>query len=133
MGLVAAVVNITIYENGTFNEDYIWESGDPPEAVDLTGFSAKFTVRAEPTGAVLISGTDETGPWAPDADTGIYFDEEEQGGFKLYINDADSSAICADHEDIEGVYDIFLYSADGEAVFKQYGKATLKFAVTANA
>jgi molybdopterin converting factor small subunit len=48
----------------------------------------------------------------------------------IYINDEDAADILIEHKDTAGVYDLFLYSATGEAVLKQYGKATLLAAVT---
>lgn len=129
MGCVAVKVNIIVYEGGTFDQVFQWKSGDPAVAVDLTGYTAKFTIRAELPSAVLISAV-EAPTWTADADSGVYMDDASEGKYRMYINDADTAGICIDNEDIEGVYDLFLYSPAGEAVFKQYGKALLKAAVT---
>jgi hypothetical protein len=130
MGCVAVKVNIVIYEGGTFDQSFQWKSGDPAVAVDLTGYTAKFTVRAEMAGSSLVSATEASLPWEADADSGIYLDDASEGKYRMYINDADAAVLCADNADIDGVYDIFLYSPAGESVLKQYGKCAIKAAVT---
>lgn len=131
MGCVAVKANIVIYEGGTFDQEFIWETGAVPTAVNITGFTAKFTVRAKATDAVaLISVTKGTSPWAADVTSGIYIDTPLTGMYRIYLNDTTTTDICAGHVDIKGVYDLFLTSAAGEVLFKQYGKATLKYAVT---
>jgi hypothetical protein len=69
-------------------------------------------------------------PWSADGDSGIYIDDPATGEYRVYINDEDAADILIEHKDTAGVYDLFLYSATGEAVLKQYGKATLLAAVT---
>lgn len=131
MGCVAANIPITIYEGGTFDKTFQWQTGEPPTAVDLTGYSARMMVRAKLADtAAILSLTEKAGPWAADGDSGIYFDDADEGKYLVYINDEDSAAICATHRDIDGVYDLFLESGDNESVFKQYGVATLVAAVT---
>jgi hypothetical protein len=130
MGCVAAKVNIVVYEGGTFDQTFQWKSGDPAIAVDLTGYTAKFTIRAEMAGSSLVSATEASLPWEADADSGVYLDDADEGKYRMYVNDADAVALCADNVDIDGVYDIFLYSPAGEAVLKQYGKCAIKAAVT---
>ena len=131
MGCVAVKANIVIYEGGTFDQEFIWETGSPLTAVNITGFTAVFTVRAKAIDtAALISITEGTSPWAADADSGVYIDTPETGKYKIYVNDTDTAGICIAHVDVKGVYDLFLTSAAGEVLFKQYGKALLKYAVT---
>lgn len=130
MGCVAAKVNLRIYERGTFDKTFQWKTGDPAVAVDLTGYTAEFTVRSALTDAtVLISATEASVPWEADGDSGVYLDDGAEGFYRLYLNDVDTQGICIDNEDVVGVYDLFLYSAAGEAVLKQYGKCTLVAAV----
>lgn len=130
MGCVAVKVNIVVYEGGTFDQTFQWKSGDPAVAVDLTGYTAKFTVRAEMAGVALVSATEASVPWTADEDSGVYLDDAAEGKYRMYINDADAVDLCADNVDVMGVYDLFLYSPSGEAVFKQYGNCALKAAVT---
>ena len=131
MGCVAAKYNLKIYERGTFDKTFQWKTGTPAAAVDLTGYTAEFTVRsALADTTVLIGFTEASVPWSADGDSGIYFDNGNEGYYRVYINDLDTRGICVDNEDVIGVYDLFLYSAAGEVVLKQYGKCTLVAAVT---
>ena len=131
MTCLAVKVNITIHERGTFDQSFQWLSGAEETAVDLTGYTAEFTAReAMSSATALISATEEAGPWATDANSGVYLDDALTGIYRLYINDADAQAICAAHADIAGFYDLFLTNPGGEVVLKQYGKCTIKAAVT---
>lgn len=131
MGCVAAKINLTIYEGGTFDKEFQWKTGTTPTAVDLTGYTAKMTVRATLAATTaILSLVNKTGPWVADADTGIYMDTPTTGKYRVYVKDSDAAAICSAHVDIEGVYDLFLISSGGESVLKQYGKAKLIAAVT---
>jgi hypothetical protein len=131
MGCVAVKVPLVIYEGGTVNRIFQWKTGDPAVAVNLTGFTAKFTVRAKITDTVaLLSLINKAGPWAADTDSGIYLDDADEGKYQLYVKDDDADSLCVAHADVIGVYDLFLYSAAGEALLKQYGKCTIYAAVT---
>lgn len=130
MGCIAVKVAIVIYERGTFDQTFQWLTGAEEDPVVLTGYSADFTVRETMASAVaLLALTEEAGPWAADGDSGIYFDDAITGEYRLYINDADTQALCASHVDIAGFYDLFLTDSAGEVVLKQYGKCTIKAAV----
>jgi len=129
MQCVKANVPITIIEGGTYDKTFRWEAGG--SVVDLTGYTAAFSVRTKLTSATaVISITTAASSWSADADSGIYIDDPTSGEYRVYVNDTDTSNILSDHKDTAGVYDLFLYSATGEAVLKQYGKATLLAAVT---
>lgn len=131
MGCVAAKINLTIYETGTFDKEFQWKTGTAPTAVDLTGYTAKMTIRATlASTTAILTLTNKTGPWVADTDTGVYLDDADEGKYRIYIKDSDAAALCTAHADIDGVYDLFLVSADGESVLKQYGKAKLVAAVT---
>lgn len=124
-------IPLVIYESGTFDQTFQWKTGDPLVVVDLTGFTAKFTFRVKLTDIiVLLSGIQQTGPWSADGLSGIYFDEAFSGKYRFYINDEDTLGLCAEHKDINGVYDLFLYSPAGESVLKQYGTAKIVAAST---
>lgn len=130
MGCVAAKVNITLYERGTFDRIFQWKTGEDETPVDMTGYSAVFTVREKLTSSeALISIMQSASAWSADADSGVYFDDADEGKYRIYVNDADTRGICAEHKDIDGVYDLFLINVSGETVLKQYGKCALKAAV----
>ncbi len=131
MGCVAAKINLTIYEGGTFDKTFQWKTGTTPTAVDLTGYDARMAIREKLTDtSAILSLIRITDPWVADGDSGIYFDDGDEGYYRVYINDEDSAGICAEFKDIDGVYDLFLESPGGESVLKQYGTAKLKAAVT---
>lgn len=126
MTCIAVDVPITIYESGTFDQTFQWKTGDPAVEVDLTGFSAKMIVRAKITDAIaLITIEESLGPWAADGDSAVYLDEADEGKYRVYINDTDTTGICALHKDLSASYDLILTSSAGEAVLKQYGIATI--------
>ena len=129
MQCINANIPITIIEGGTYDKTFRWESGG--SVVDLTGYTAKMSVRTKlASAAAVISITTAASTWSADGDSGIYIDDPTTGEYRVYINDADTADILSDHKDTAGVYDLFLYSATGEAVLKQYGKATILAAVT---
>lgn len=131
MGCIAANINLTVYEGGTFDQIFQWKTGTPEAAVDLTGYTAKMDIRAKLADAdEIIDIQTATSGWVADGDSGIYFDDATDGKYRVYINNEDTTGICASNRDITGVYDLFLYSPAGEAVLKQYGICYLKAAVT---
>jgi hypothetical protein len=131
MGCVAVNVDITIYERGTYSQIFQWKIGDPAIPVDLTGYSAVFTVREKiRSEASLLSLTQSDIAWSADGLSGIYFDEALDGKYKLYINDVDTQPFCPLYKDVDGVYDLFLTNVSGEVVLKQYGVCHMKASVT---
>jgi hypothetical protein len=117
---------ITITEGGTFNQKFQWKSGNPLSPVDITGYTSLMQIRVKLTDAApLIDIPHAMDAWVPDGATGIYMDEPESGLYRLYINDADTLGLCAQHKDVVGIYNLFLYSPAGEAVFRQYGPAAI--------
>jgi hypothetical protein len=133
MSCIRANVPITIVEGGTFNKTFQWKTGTPQEAVDLTGYSAHMQVRAKIKDETPLLDIDfkETS-WEADGDSGIYLygDPEDIGKWRAYIKDDDTQGLCVAHKDISGVYDLFLYSPEGEAVLQIYGVATVIASVT---
>ena len=72
MSCIDAKVNIRIIEGGTFDKEFLWESGDPAVAVDLTRYSAKFAIREKLADTTaLVEGEEVSDPWETDGDTGI--------------------------------------------------------------
>ena len=132
---VGIEVGIVIYEGGTFDKQYVWKVGNPGTAVDLTDYTASMMVRRKMTDSTaLISITGSSGTAAPDGTSGIYINPDQTGTnagkFNVYIKDEDTEGICVNHKDLAAVYDLFLYSSDGEAVLKMYGEASIKAAAT---
>mgnify|MGYP001499081249 CR=1 FL=1 len=136
MSCIRANVPITIVEGGTFNKTYQWKTGDPSLPVDLTGYSAHMMVRAKLKDVVpLLDIPFDDGVWEADGDSGIYLYDgvsvpADKGKWRVYLKDDDTEGICANHKDIEGVYDLFLYNSEDEAVVQIYGVATLIASVT---
>lgn len=130
---ITAKVNITVIEGGTFDRSWQWKKRDEdgnPVAVDLTGYTARMQLRAAIGDAdPLLDLELAEDPWTEDGPSAVYLDDAEDGTYRVYVNDEDSSGLCASHRDIEGTYNIFLYSPEGEAVFKQYGKGKVVAAV----
>ena len=118
---------ITITEGGTFDQRFRWRTGDPLTPVDLTGFTSLTQVRVKPADeAPLIELPHKDSTWEADGETGFYLDEDpETGIYRLYINDEDTIGLCSAHKDITGIYNAFMYSPAGEAVFRQYGPVTI--------
>lgn len=131
MGCVGAEISLTLYEGGTFDRKFTWKTGDPPVAVDLTGYRARMAIKRKLTDTdALITVNSTTDEWAPDAATAIYFGQD--GGewyYRIYLRDDDTLGLCQDRKDIEGVYDLFLENPYGESVLKQYGPIHIKAAV----
>ena len=136
MSIIRVNIDIEIVEGGTFNKIYQWTQGVPLAPIDLTGCSVHMQVRAK------IKDTEPTidfpfieADWTADGLTGIYiyndeYDPGDTGKWRIYLKDEDSKGICPSHKDVAGVYDLFIYSASGEAVLQQYGVATLRASVT---
>lgn len=133
MSCIRANIPITIVEGGTFDKTFLWKTGDPASAVDLTGYTANMQVRAKlkDTESLLdVPFVDDD--WVADSLTGIYIPLLVTGTYRIYLKDEDTLGMCALHKDIAGVYDLFLYNALDEAVLQQYGVATIIAAVTRN-
>lgn len=135
---IRANIPITIVEGGTFSKIFQWKTGDPAIPVDLTDYSARMQIRKKlKDETFLLDIEDSTDEWIPDGDSGIYFlndgdeyDPSNIGKFKVYLKDDDTQGLCVDHKDITGVYDLFLYNSDEEAILQLYGTATIIAAVT---
>jgi hypothetical protein len=138
MRCILANINIVVVEGGTFDKTYQWKTGTPAVAVDLTGFTALMQIRKKVKSEdVLLEIPFKDTTWIADGETGIYLYDgnyvpEDLGKYRIYIKDNDTDGLCADHKDIIGAYDLFLYNAEGESVLKQYGTATIYASVTRN-
>lgn len=133
MNCIAIKNNITIYEGGTYDDTPLtWKDTDSETPIDFTGYTAKMQIREKlNSSSTLLSITEASASWTADGDSGIYIDAPTTGQFRIYIKDEDTLGMCGDHKDIlEGHYDLFLYSASGEAVMKVYGICRIYAAVT---
>ena len=118
---------IIITEGGTHNQQYRWSSVDPLVPVDLTGYMSLTQVRLKLTDEEpLIDFPHMIDHWVEDGVTGLYLDVDPSTGiYRMYLNDDDAWELCAQHKDLIGVYNLFLYSPGGEAVLRQYGPVSL--------
>lgn len=132
MNCIAIKNNITIYEGGTYDDiPFTWYDTDGETPIDLSGYTAAMQIREKMnSSSVLISITEASSSWSADSTSGIYIDSPATGQFRIYIKDDDTLGMCGDHKDIIGYYDLFLYSASGEAVLKVYGTCHIYAAVT---
>ena len=139
MQCIRVNIPITVIEGGTFDRTFQWKTGDPSLPVDLTGYSAHMQIRTKLKDIVPLIDVDyKNEVWSADGDTGIYFyndeydeyDAEDIGKWRVYLRDDDTLGLCANHKDIAGVYDLFLYNLSGEAVLQLHGIATIVAAVT---
>ena len=121
--------NIIIHEGATYDKWFRWLVDDVLVSLeDVTGI---MQVREFATDDVTIFNlVSEADPWAADGASGIYFmDIGSDDRYRIYINNEDTEGICPLHENISGVYNLFLYNVDGECILKQYGTASLIAAV----
>jgi hypothetical protein len=131
MNCVPYNFDIEIQEGGTYDKVHRWSIVDDAP-VPINGFTALFTGRKKLTDdVVLLSFTHSSVPWVADGDSGIYIlddgvDPDLIGEYRIYIKDNDTLGLCANHKDITGVYNMFLYNTLGEAVVRQYGIMTIK-------
>lgn len=132
MNCIAIKNNIVIYEGGTYDDTPLtWYDVDGETPIDLTGYTAKMQVREKMnSSSPLLSIEEVADDWVADGDSGVYFSDPTAGTFRVYIKDEDTLGMCGNHVDINGFYDLFLYSASGEAVMKLYGSCKIKAAVT---
>lgn len=118
-----ANVNINIYEGATFSQTFQWKTGDPAIPVDLTGYTGIMHIRAAiEDETTLLSLTTALG--------GIIIETPPADGkYTIFIPAADTTGLCADHELIVAVYDLFLISGT-TYMMQQYGNALIYPAVT---
>jgi len=128
MSCVLYEYDITIHEGTTYDKWFRWKINDV--IVSLLNVTGIMQVRKKITDDLpLIDLPFVTDAWVADGASGIYLmDVGVDDRYRVYINNEDSTGICASHKDITGAYNLFLYK-DGEAILKQYGVANLIAAV----
>lgn len=118
-----ANVNITIYEGATFSQTFQWKTGDPATPVNITGFTGIMHVRASIDSETILIDLNTAGG-------GIVIEPPPTDGkYTIFIPAEDTAGLCADHELIVAVYDLFLISGD-VYMMQQYGNALIYPAVT---
>lgn len=125
MNCVPVEVPIIIYQGGTFDKSYSLKTGVAPDLVDivLTDFTGSGAIKDKLKSEVpLLELPFQNSIWEADGPTGIYVNSLE---WRIYINNEDTSTLCADKKNIVGVYNVFLSNSVGEAVFKQFGEAVI--------
>jgi hypothetical protein len=58
---MAEIQNFTIDQGSTWVQPILWQTGAPPAAVDITGYTARMQVRLMPGAPVVASLTTENG------------------------------------------------------------------------
>ena len=56
--MTPAVIDLVIYQGATFRKSFIWQTGDPPAAVNLTGATARMQIRrkaSSPTADITLN------------------------------------------------------------------------------
>jgi hypothetical protein len=99
--LPIAEADICIFQGATFSQTLIWEVGNPPAPVDLTGYSAKLQVRSSARSkAVIIELSTDNGRLS--LGTG---GDLTTGAINLFISASDTAelSLC---EDVKAVYDL---------------------------
>ena len=126
--------DITIQEGGTYDKMFKWSVGITP--VSLVGFIGKMQGRKKLTDTeTLVNLPSIIVPWVADGNSGIYILDDGitpdlAGTYRMYIKDDYTQGLCANHKDIIGVYDLYLYNSSHEAVLRQYGIMTIEASAT---
>jgi hypothetical protein len=101
--LPIAEADICIFQGATFSQTLIWEVGNPPAPVDLTGYSAKIQVRSSPKSKAVILEL-STNPLNGRITLGTGGDMTT-GAINLFISAEDTAelSVC---EQVKAVYDL---------------------------
>ena len=105
-----AVVNLQIYQGATFNEQFVWQTGNPATAVDLTGFTMRMQIRSKIKDPAIIIELNMT-------NGGIAIDDAVNGVFSLNISATQTASLSFN----VGFYDIDVTAPDGITVYRLMG------------
>lgn len=109
---------IYIEQGATFKMQFIWQTGEPPVPVNLTGYTAAMQIRASVGSSdILVNLTTENG--------GISL-EDALGVINLYIPSS-QTAIFNWHV---GVFDLEMIAPSGEVIRLIQGTVTVSHEVT---
>lgn len=124
MGHVRAKIDLVAVEGTTFEKHFVWKTGDPASAVDMTGYTGTCHIRDRID--------DEEPVFILEDDTGVVIKDQtdDPGGYKMYLPYDESSGMCEAHRERRMVYDLRLIAPDGEVRLQQYGEFKLLPAVT---
>lgn len=121
-----AVIDLEIWEGATFYREFTWETGDPPEPYDLTGYTAAMQARdVIDDDTPVIDLTTENGGI-------IILSPETEGSYAISIPPSSTMGLCPDHVKRTLVYDLFFYAPlpAEDAGLQQRGKIVINPAVT---
>ena len=115
-----AKLNLIIYQGSTFIKGFSWQTGDPAQPVNLTGYTARMQIRTKVTDIdVLLELTTENDR--------IIITDPINGKFELYISSNDTTNL----QFKSAVYDLELISPSGIVTTRILeGNVTLSFEVT---
>ena len=99
--LPIAEADICIFQGATFSQTLIWEVGNPPAPVNLTGYSAKLQVRSSHKSKATIIELSTANGRITLGTSGNY----TTGAINLFISAADTAqlSVC---EETKAVYDL---------------------------
>ena len=124
MSCARAKIKLTACEGATFKQKFVWKTGDPATAVDMTGYTGVCHIREKIT--------DEDTVFELVNDTGVVIEDQAvtPGGYYMYISADDMEGACARHKERRLVYDLRLTAPDGSVRLQQYGDFNIEPAVT---
>ena len=124
MACSRAKVDLAACEGATFESNFIWKTGDPAIAVDITGYTGACHIRDK------ITDTDPT--FTLEAGVGVIIANQTAtpGGYSLYIDAVTMEGVCSTHRTRSMVYDLKLTAPSGDVKMQQYGVFTIQPAVT---
>ena len=99
--LPIAEADICLFQGATFDQTLFYETGNPPVAVDLSGYTAKMHIRSKPESkAVILELSTSNGRITLNYGS-------SNGAIRLFISAADTAqlSVCD-----KAVYDIELYN-----------------------
>lgn len=128
-GAILYEKNLIIHEGVTYDKWFQWKIDGVVRS--LVGVTGTMQVRKKVNDLVVILNLPFVAtPWVEDGTSGIYIEDAGvDDRYRIYINNEDATGICASHKDIQGTYNLFLLSQEGETILKQYGVADLIAAV----
>lgn len=103
--LPIAEADICILQGATFSQTLIWEVGNPPAPVNLTGYSAKLQIRSSHKSKAVIIELSTANSRITLGTNGNY----TTGAINLFISSTDTSelSVC---EEVKAVYDLEMTS-----------------------
>jgi hypothetical protein len=101
--LPIAEADICLFQGATFDQTLFYETGNPPVAVDLSGYTAKMHIRSKPESkAVMLELSTQAGNNRITLNYG-----SQNGAIRLFISATDTAqlSVCD-----KAVYDLELYN-----------------------